>query len=70
MKMDQDNFYEIIQLFYPLLSFGHLAMLIDRLKPIFNLSLQDNKRKFFDPKRVKFYQQPASLLIVDDSMIF
>jgi hypothetical protein len=63
MKMEHENFYEIIQLFYPLLSFGHLATLIHRLKPIFRMSLQDNKRKLFDPKVVKFYQQPASLFL-------
>ena len=63
IKMEHENFYEIIQLYYPLLSFGHLAMLIHRLKPIFKLSLEDNKRKLLDPKIVKFYQQPASLFL-------
>ena len=63
IKMEHENFYEIIQLYYPLLSFGHLAMLIHRLKPIFKLSLEDNKRKLLDPRIVRFYQQPASLFL-------
>ncbi len=62
-QIERESFYDTIQLFYPLVSFGYMATKLTRLKPVVKLALSEQNRVLFDPKLIKFYQQPASLYL-------